>query len=393
MEKIYLDNAATTYIAPEVKEEMKRSLDIFGNPSSRHSLGKESRIELENAREKIAKFINADSEEIIFTSGATESNNFAIRGLALANTKKRHIVISEIEHPSVIEICEDLKKHGYELDYVSVDSDGIIKIDELKEKIRNDTLLVSVMHVNNEIGTIQPIEEIAKICKEKRVLFHSDCVQSFGKLNIDVKKIGVDMISVSGHKLNAMKGIGFLYVKGGIKISSLLNGGGQENNLRSGTENLVGILSLAKAIELKRNDVEVEKSRDRIISEVLKISGSRLNGSREKRIFNNASFSFYGIEGESLQMLLDEEGIEVSTGSACSSHKLKGSHVLRAIKLPELFFNGSIRITLDTLKVLTKEQEDFIVKKIKENVEKLQKISPFKFGTQGVSPDGQKARK
>jgi len=380
MQKIYLDNAATTELAPEVKKEISRCLDLYGNPSSRHSVGKEAKIELEKAREKIAKFINADSEEIIFTSGATESNNFAIKGLALANPKKKHIIISAIEHPSVIEVCEDLKKQDYEIDVISVDSDGIVNLDELKKKIKKDTLVVSVMHVNNEIGTVQPIEEIARICKEKKVIFHSDCVQSFGKLKIDVKKIGADMISISGHKINAMKGVGFLYIKQGIKILPIINGGGQENNMRSGTENFVGIMSLAKAIELKRKEVEVEKSRNRIIDELLKIPGAKLNGSKEKRVYNNINFSFYGIEGESLQMLLDEEGICISTGSACSSHSLKGSHVLEAIGIDKFHFNGSIRITLDSLNVLTKEQEDYVIKKVKDNVERLTKISPFKFG-------------
>jgi cysteine desulfurase len=380
MKKLYLDNAATTEISSEVKKEIIRCLDTYGNPSSRHSLGKISKIVLESAREKIAKYINANTDEIIFTSGATESNNLAIKGIALANPDKKHIIFSAIEHPSVVEVCEAMKKDGYEIDVISVDPNGIVKLDELNKKIRKDTLLVSVMHVNNEIGTIQPIEEIAKICQEKKVFFHSDCVQSFGKLKIDVRKLGVDMVSVSGHKVNAMKGIGFLYVKKGINISPIISGGGQESNMRSGTENLVGIISLAKAIELKRKDAEALKSRNRIIDELLKIPGAKLNGSREKRIYNNINLSFYGIEGESLQMLLDENGIQVSTGSACSSHSLKGSHVLTAINVDKFHLNGSIRITLDSLNVLTKKQEDFIIKKIKDNVEKLTKISPFKFG-------------
>lgn len=376
---IYLDNAATTFLAEEVKEEIKSKLDLFGNPSSRHSLGKEARIEIEKARDKLANFVGAKPEEIFFTSGATESNNFAIKGLALANPIKKQIIISAIEHPSIIETCNAMKKNGYKIDIIPVDKEGIIKLDELKKKIGKDTLLVSVMHVNNEIGTIQPIEEIAKICKAKKVLFHVDAVQSFAKIPINVNSIGVDLLSISGHKINAMKGVGFLYVRKGIKILPLINGGGQEDGMRSGTENVLGIISLAKAIDLKRYEFEVKNSRDRIIHEILKIPGARLNGSQSKRIYNNACFSFYGIEGESLQMLLDEEGIYVSTGSACSSNKLAGSHVLKAIGVNNYYLNGSIRISLDSLSALPRNVEDLVVKKIKENVEKLTKISPFKF--------------
>ncbi len=379
MTKIYLDNAATTFLAEEVKKEIAGKFGIFGNPSSRHSLGKEARIEIENARDKIADFIGAKSDEIIFTSGATESNNFAVKGLALANPKKKHIIVSAIEHPSILETCNSMKKQGYKIDIIGVDSEGIVKIDELKKKIKKDTLLVSVMHVNNEIGTIQPIEEIAKICKSKKVLFHTDAVQSFAKIPINVNSIGVDLLSVSGHKINAVKGIGFLYVRKGVKISPLINGGGQEDGMRNGTENVLGIISLAKAIDLKRNEFEVRNSRDRIIKEILKIPGAKLDGSQSQRIYNNACFSFYGIEGESLQMLLDEEGILISTGSACSSNKLAGSHVLKAIGVNKFYLNGSIRLSLDSLKVLTREEEDFVIQKIKENVEKLSKISPFKF--------------
>jgi len=379
MEKIYLDNAATTYLAEEVKKEIASKFEVFGNPSSRHSFGKEARIEVENARDKLANFIGAKSDEIIFTSGATESNNFAIKGVALANPNKKQIIVSAIEHPSIIETCNAMKKQGYKIDIISVDNEGIVKVEELKKKIGKDTLLVSIMHANNEIGTIQPIEEIAKICRAKKVLFHVDAVQSFAKLPINVVSIGVDLLSISGHKINAMKGIGALYVRKGVKISPLINGGGQEDAMRGGTENVLGIVSIAKALDLKRNEFEVRNSRDRMIKEILKISGAQLDGSQSQRIYNNACFSFYGIEGESLQMLLDEEGILISTGSACSSNKLAGSHVLKAIGVNKFYLNGSIRISLDCLKVLTREEENYVVQKIKENVEKLSKISPFKF--------------
>ena len=378
MEKIYLDNAATTAVAKEVVDEIKSKIGIYGNPSSRHSLGKEAKIEIEKAREKLAKFIGAKSEEIVFTSGATESNNLALKGVLMAGNKK-HIVVSNIEHPSVMEVCEDLKKHGYKISYVGVSEEGIINPKDIERAITKETALVSVMHVNNEIGTIQPIEEIAKICKEKKVLFHTDAVQSFGKIKIDVN-IGIDLMSASGHKLNALKGVGFLYARKGVKIYPLMNGGWQENNLRSGTENLLGIISLAKAIDLKRKSEDVRKSRDRIIDSLIKIPGAKLNGSREKRIYNNIAISFYGIEGESLQMLLDEDEICVSTGSACSSNKLAGSHVLKAINVGKLYLNGNIRISLDSLNVLSKSQEECVVKKVKDNVEKLSRISPFKFG-------------
>ncbi len=378
MEKIYLDNAATTEVAKEVIEEIKNKIGIYGNPSSRHSIGKEAKIEIEKAREKIAKFIGAKPEEIVFTSGATESNNFALKG-TLMNSNKKHIVISSIEHPAVIEICEDLKKHGYKISYVNVNKEGIVDPRDVAKAITKETALVSIMHVNNEIGTIQPIEEIAKICKKNKVLFHTDAVQSFGKIKIDVN-MGIDLMSVSGHKINALKGVGFLYIRKGVKISPLIKGGGQEGDLRSGTENVLGIISLAKAIDLKRKSEEVGKSRDRIEKELIKIPGAKLNGSREKRIYSNITISFYGIEGESLQMLLDEAGICISTGSACSSHKLAGSHVLKAIDVGEMYLNGNIRISLDSLNVLSKKQEDYIIKEIKENVERLTKISPFKFG-------------
>jgi cysteine desulfurase len=379
--KIYLDNAATTPIAKEVVKEINKEFFNYGNPSSRHDLGKSAKIKIESVRKNVAEFIGAKPEEIFFTSGATESNNWAIKGLAMAYPNKREIIISAIEHPSVIECCEAMKKDGYKINYVSGDKDGLINLDDLRNKINSNTLVVSVMHVNNEIGTIQPIEEISKICRDKKVLFHTDAVQSFGKIKIDVSSFGVDLMSVSGHKINALKGVGFLYVRKGLKINSLINGGGQENNLRSGTENFIGIVSLGKAIELKRKSAEIEKSRDRIISKLLEIPGAILNGSISKRVCNNIAVSFYGIEGESLQMLLDDQGIYVSTGSACSSHKLSGSHVLKAIGVDKMYLNGNIRISLDTLNVLTKKEEDYLVKKVKENVERLSKISPFKFGS------------
>lgn len=380
MHPIYLDNSATTPVHPNVQKSIKDSFKYFANPSSPHSFGKKAREEIENARKEIAKFINAQPEEIIFTSGATESNNLAIKGLVEEAEKqnKNHIITSQIEHPAVLETLKSLEKK-FKIDYISTNEEGLININELKSKITPKTFLVSIMHVNNEIGTIQPIAKIAKICKAKKIYFHTDAVQSFTKLPIDVKKQNIDLLSASGHKINAPKGIGFLYVKNGTNISQIIHGGGQEKKLRSGTENTLGILSLKEAIKLKRQKKQTEKTRNLILKELLKIPESRLNGSKKNRTYNNINISFYGIEGESLLMKLDKKGILVSTGSACSSKKLSQSHVLKAIKTPTMYINGSIRITLSDTEILTKKQTDFIIKTIKNSVNELKKISPFKF--------------
>ncbi|MFA5060778.1 MAG: cysteine desulfurase family protein [Candidatus Pacearchaeota archaeon] len=377
VKEIYLDNASTTKVLPDVA---KGVLDVltknYGNASSLHKKGEKARDITEMTREKVAKFIKAKPSEIIFTSGGTESNNLAIRGLAKANPKKKHIITSVIEHPSVLETCKDLEEEGYNVDYVKVDKEGIVDLKDLKDKINDDTLVVSVMHVNNEIGTIQPIEEIGQICRERKVYFHTDAVQSFKKLEIDVSGMNVDLMSVSGHKFGAPKGIGFLYVKQGTNIKGILTGGGQEKGLRSGTENTSGIVGLAVALDFDFNRAEIRKLRDKMIEEILKIGGVRINGSVEKRVHNNINVSFFGIEGESLMLLLNEKGIFVSTGSACASSKLRESYVLKAIGVDEMYINGSIRITLG--EITEKDAED-VVKCIKESVERLKKISPFKF--------------
>jgi len=378
MKQIYLDHAATSPLLETVKFSLKNFFDLYGNPSSKHTLGQKTKLIIEKSRQEIAKFINANPEEIFFTSGGTESNNLAILGLANSskNCDKKHILISEIEHPSINEVCKYLEKEGYEIEFLSVGKNGIVSLKEVERKIRKDTLLVSVMHVNNEIGVIQPIKEIAFLCKKNKVYFHTDAVQSFGKIKIDVEDLQLDLLSVSGHKIGALKGVGFLYIRNGTDISSIIFGGGQERGIRSGTENFLGIASLAIAIKNKINTEKIKKSRDRILKEILKIPGAKLNGDINQRIFNNIHVSFYGIEGESLQMLLDEAGIFVSTGSACSSNKLQGSYVLKAIKTDPLYLNGSIRITIGELK---KQEEDYVIMKIRENVLKLEKISPFKF--------------
>jgi len=372
--KIYLDNAATTKVDQRVAAEVRRFLvDVYGNASSQHSLGTEARRKLEEAREKIAKFIGADPSEIIFTSGGTESNNLALRGLAKANPKKKHIIASSIEHPSILETCKDLEKEGYKIDYIGVNREGIVNVKEIEKKISKDTLVVSVMQVNNEIGTIQPVEEIGEICKRAGVHFHTDAVQGFMKVGIDLKNI--DLLSVSGHKICAPKGIGFLYVKKGTKMSPVITGGGQEFGLRSGTENLPGIVGLAAALGLNPKKEKILKSRDKIVRELLKIPGTRINGSMKNRVYNNINVSFYGIEGESLMLMLDREGICVSTGSACASTKLKESYVLRALGVDDLYIHGSLRLTLgeDIL-----GNEDYVVEKIRKGVERLRKVSPFK---------------
>ena len=315
----------------------------------------------------------------------------ALKGLALANPKKKHIVASVIEHPSVLETCRLLESDGYEVDYVGVDSDGVVSVSDVEKLIRKDTLVVSVMHVNNEIGTIQPIEEIGKICKDKGVCFHCDAVQGFTKIKLDLTNI--DLMSVSGHKIGAPKGVGFLYVKKGTNISAIMTGGGHEGGLRSGTENVPGIVGLAAALDVKVDKVKIEKSRDKIIDGLLKIPGTKINGSMGERVYNNINVSFYGIEGESLMLMLDGDGICVSTGSACASTKLAESYVLRAIGVDDMYIHGSLRLMLGEDVI---GNEDYIVGKIRDSVNKLREISPFKLPLErkdgrGLGEDGEVA--
>jgi cysteine desulfurase len=374
--EIYLDNAATTKVAERVAERVLGAfLKGYGNASSQHSVGKKARSDLEKARKEIADFIGAEPEEIYFTSGGTEANNLALRGLARANPTKKHIITSVIEHPCVLETCRDLEKEGFKVDYVRVDKEGIVDVKEIERKITKNTLAVSIMHVNNEIGTVQPIEDIGEICLDHGVYFHTDAVQSFAKLPINVGRMNIDLMSVSGHKFHAPKGTGFLYVKKGTRILPIMTGGGQERGLRSGTENVPGILGLAEAIKANNHSKEIMKVRNHLMKELLEIPGTRLNGSEKKRIFNNVNVSFYGIEGESLMLMLDKEGICVSTGSACASNKLSESHVLKAIEVDEMYIHGSIRLTLDEH---SGKEINFVIEKIKEKVEKLRSISPFK---------------
>ncbi|MEM4318577.1 MAG: cysteine desulfurase family protein [Candidatus Pacearchaeota archaeon] len=385
MKRVYLDYAATTPLDQEVLKAMQPWFSKkFGNPGSLHSFGQEAKQAIDDAREKIARLINANSHEIIFTSSGTEANNLAIKGFALANKQKgKHILISTIEHKAVINPAKWLKEQGFEVEFVNVDSEGIVKLDELEQKIRKDTILISVMTVNNEIGTIQPIDEIAKICNAKGICFHTDAVQAIGKMHFDVKELNIGMLSASGHKIYGPKGTALLYKRADIRLMPLLHGGGQENGLRSSTENVPGIVGIAKAIELclKNLDKEGErqaKLRDKIIDEVLDYDfiKVRLNGSREKRIFNNANFSFYGIEGEALVLMLNEKGIATSTGSACSEKTLEPSHVLLALGLKPQEAHGSLRVTLG--RYTTKRDTDYFLEVLPEAIKKLKKISPFK---------------
>ncbi len=376
MDKIYLDNAATTQIDEKVLEEMQRvALENYGNASSLHSLGQNALEELEKAREKTAKLLGCKASEIYFTSGGSESNNTAIKGAA-----GKKLIVSAVEHPSIIKTAEFLKENRREVVFAPVDEKGIIKLEELKKEITSETALVSVMHANNEIGSIQPVKEIAELCGEK-VLFHSDMVQTAGKLEIDLHKLNADLASVSGHKFYGPKGNGVLYIKEDTKLDALIHGGGQENKMRSGTENIPGIAGFSKALELayKNRETEMqrqEKIRDKIIQSLLEIKKSKLNGHEKQRLSNNVNFSFFGVEGEALITMLDFEGIQASTGSACSSKSLKISHVLKAIGLDHIWAHGSLRISLG--KNNSEKEVEVALEKIPEVIEKLRKMSSVK---------------
>lgn len=383
MRRIYLDYSATTPLDPRVLDAMKPFFSKnFGNTMSLHSFGREAKYELEKARAVLAKFINARHDEIVFTGSATESINSVLKGIAFANKDKgKHIVTSSIEHHAVLESCKWLEKQGFEVTYLPVDKYGLVDLKQLENTIRSDTILVSIMHANNEIGTIEPIEEIGKICKEKGALFHTDAVQSFGKIPIDVNKMNIDLLSISAHKFYGPKGVGATFIRKGTNIEPLLHGGGHEFGLRSSTENVPGIVGMAKAVELRKKEMKPEEKRlkalrDYLIRNVLKIENSRLNGHPVKRLANNANFSFDFIEGEALIMQLDSYGIAASTGSACSSATLEPSHVLMAIGLKHEQAHGSLRLSLG--KYTTKSDITYTIKVLPKIVENLRKISPFK---------------
>lgn len=380
---IYLDNSATTPLNEEVLKEMEPYFcEYFGNPSTLYSLGQKSKEALEKARKRVANAINAKPEEIIFTSGGSESDNLAIKGIAFKNQDKgKHIITSEIEHPAVKETLVFLESIGFEVTYLPVYGDGIIKIEDFKKAIRDDTILITVMHANNEIGTIQPIAEIGKVAKEKGIIFHTDAVQTFGKIPVDVEELGVDLLSLSSHKIYGPKGVGALYIRKNTRLVPQIHGGGQERGLRSGTENIPGIVGFGKAAEMagenqKKDYDYLIQIRDGIIDKVLEeIPASYLNGDKEKRLPNIINFRFSAIEGESLILLLDAKGINSSTGSACSSKNLKASPILKALGLEDVDVHGSLRLSLGLENSI--EDVDVVVEAIRESVETLRKMSPL----------------
>ena len=380
---MYLDNSATTKINKEVLDEMLPYLkDEFGNPSTLYSIGRESKKALDNARQQIANSINAKSDEIIFTSGGTESDNLAIKGIAFKlQNRGKHIITSEIEHPAVKQSLYFLETLDFKVTYLPVYENGIIKIEDLKNAITPETILITIMHGNNEIGTLQPIEEIGKIAHENNIVFHTDAVQTFGKVEIDVEKQNIDLLSLSSHKINGPKGVGAIYIKKGLRLVPIIHGGGQERGIRSGTENVAGIVGFGKAAELAcsnlaEHEEKLSKVRDEIIEKVLdKIPESYLNGDETHRLPNVINFRFKAIEGESLILMLDAKGYQASTGSACSSKTLEASPVLTALGLDPVDVHGSLRISLapdsDNFDI-----DDF-VNVISESVETLRKMSPL----------------
>ncbi len=380
---IYLDNAATTKTAPEAVQAMLPYFtEYYGNASSIYGLGAESKKAITEVREVIAKSLNADPSEIYFTAGGSESDNWALIAAAESyEGKGKHIITSKIEHHAVLHTCQYLEKKGYEVTYVDVDENGILKLEELEKAIRPDTILISVMFANNEIGTLQPVKEIGELAKENGILFHTDAVQAYGHVPIDVEECHIDMLSASGHKLNGPKGVGFLYIRKGVKIRSFVHGGAQERRRRAGTENVPGIVGLGAAAELafSKLKVRMEKEsglRDYLIGRIEnEIPYCRLNGDRNRRLPNNVNFSFQFIEGESLLIMLDMKGICASSGSACTSGSLDPSHVLLAIGLPHEIAHGSLRLTLSEEN--TMEEMDFVVDSVKEIVNRLRQMSPL----------------
>lgn len=379
---IYMDNSATTPVRKEVVEEMIPYLtENFGNPSSIYDLGKTSKHAVEKARKRVAYAIGAEENEIYFTSGGTESDNWAIKGIAFANRNKgKHIITSSIEHHAVLHACKWLEGQGFELTYLPVDKYGMVSPEDLKNVIRDDTILISIMLANNEIGTIQPVDEIGKIARENRIYFHTDAVQAIGHVPIDVQKMNIDLLSLSGHKFQGPKGCGALYIRKGTKIETLLHGGAQERKRRAGTENVPAIAGLGKAIELavgeiRESDKTLLEMRERLIKDLLKIPKTHLNGHPIKRLANNVNVTFEYIEGESLLLLLNAKGVFASTGSACNSSSLEPSHVLTACGVPHEIVHGSLRLSLG--KMNTPEDVDRVLEVLPEIVQKLRNMSPL----------------
>lgn len=380
---IYMDYAATTYTKPEVLEEMLPYFtNNFGNPSSIYSLSRVTKKAIDVSRERVAKALNADISEIFFTGSGSEADNWALKGIAFANRKKgNHIITTQIEHHAILHTCEFLEKNGFEVTYLPVNQEGFISLEDLKAAIKDTTILVSVMFANNEIGTIQPIKEIGKICREKKILFHTDAVQAIGNVDIDVKDMNIDLLSLAGHKFYGPKGVGALYIRKGVRIDNLIHGGGQERARRAGTENVAGVVGLGKAIELATANIEEKNKRlltlrNKLMEGLLKVPHSRLNGPRyENRLPGNVNVCFKYIEGESVLLLLDDAGICASSGSACTSGALDPSHVLLAIGLPHEIAHGSLRLTLG--EGTTEEDVDYVLDVIPGIVTRLREMSPL----------------
>lgn len=376
LKRVYLDNGASTKVDPKVLEEMLPYFtEKYANASSPHSFGQQSNDSLEKARNIVAKEINANTEEIYFTSGGTESNNIALKGVAFEK-KKGHIITSKIEHSCILSSCKWLETQGFEITYLDVDKEGFVNPKDVEKAIKENTILVSIIHGNNEIGTIQNIQEIGRICREHEVLFHTDACQSFTKTFIDVKKQNIDLMTLNSHKIHGPKGVGALYVRKGIEITPWQHGGGHEKGLRSGTENIHGIVGFAKAVKLAKQGhiTYIENLRDKLIEGALKIPKSKLNGPKgEKRLCNNINLSFKGIEGEALGGYLDDKNICSSAGSACSSNSLEPSHVLKAIGLSNEEANGSLRLTLSRFN--TEEEIDYVLRILPEVIKKLRGFS------------------
>ena len=375
----YFDNAATTRINEEVLKEMFPYLTKeYGNASSMYSIGRQSRRAIENARKQVAQLLNCKPQEIYFTSCGTESDNTALKGVALKNKEKgNHIITSKIEHPAILHTCQNLEKQGFEVTYLNVDEEGTIDLEQLNNSIKPSTILISIMFANNEIGTIEPIEQISYIAKKHNIIFHTDAVQACGNVPIDVQKMGIDMLSLSGHKINAPKGIGALYVKEGIEFETYMDGGHQEHSKRAGTENVAEIVGLGKACEMAKNNMEkhmkyLQNLRDYYISQVEeKIPDVKLNGSRKNRLPGNSNFSFKDIRGDELLLKLDEKGICASSGSACSTGSLEPSHVLTAIGLPQNLLDGTLRVTFGEDNTI--EDVDYLVENLEQIVKMLRK--------------------
>ncbi len=376
-----MDHSATTPVAPEVMEAMLPYFsEKFGNASSLHSFGLEAKEALEESREKVAGLLGAKPEEIIFTSGGTESDNLALKGIARKNRQLgKHIITTQVEHPAILETCRKLEKEGFEVTYLPVTNEGLVDIASLESAIRSDTILISVMHANNEVGTIQPLEEMGRLAAEKDIYFHTDAVQSVGKIPVDVNSLGVDLLSLSAHKLYGPKGVGALYIRKGTRLESIIQGGGHERGLRSGTENIAGIVGLARAAELSSQEMDsvagrLTELRDRLAKMVLdSVKDAWINGTMKMRLPGNLNFGFKYVEGESLLLFLDSLGINVSTGSACSSHKLEPSHVLLSLGLKPEECHGSLRITLGRSN--TMEEVEYVASGIARAVERFRGIS------------------